>query len=121
MNVPGYMGVYGRLMWGEPPFKRCVKTGLNFDDLIDQAPDFPPALLVTSSGDFLALEQTRNQQRFCSIIDSDVLKKIRIIATREGLQIKDVIEAAFIKAIDIYECKHGVIEDNTKRKAIDLF
>ena len=57
------------------------------------------------------LEQARNQQRFCSIIDSDVLKKIRII----------VIEAAFIKAIDIYECKHGVIEDNTKRKAIDLF
>lgn len=68
-----------------------------------------------------ALEQARNQQRFCSIIDSDVLKKIRIIATREGHQIKDVIEAAFIKAIDIYECKHGVIEDNTKRNAIDLF
>jgi hypothetical protein len=67
------------------------------------------------------LEQARNQQRFCSIIDSDVLKKIRIIATREGHQIKDVIEAAFIKAIDIYECKHGVIEDNTKRNAIDLF
>ena len=36
------------------------------------------------------LEQARNQQRFCSIIDSDVLKKIRIIATREGHQIKDV-------------------------------
>jgi predicted 2-oxoglutarate/Fe(II)-dependent dioxygenase YbiX len=67
------------------------------------------------------LEQNRNQERFCTIIDSDVLKKIRIIATREGHQIKDVVEAALIKAIDGYERKHGVIEDNTKRKAIDLF
>ena len=59
MNVPGYMGVYGRLMWGEPPFQRCVKPYLNFDEIIDQAPGFPPALLITSSGDFLALKQTR--------------------------------------------------------------
>lgn len=67
------------------------------------------------------LEQTRNQERFCTIVDSGVLKKIRTIATREGLQIKDVVEASFIKAIDGYERKHGVIEENSKRKAIDLF
>ena len=60
MNVPGYMGAYGRMMWGEPPFKRCVKPYLNFDEIIDLAPGFPPALLVTSSGDFMALQQTRN-------------------------------------------------------------
>lgn len=68
-----------------------------------------------------SLEQARNQERFCTIVDSGVLKKIRTIATREGLQIKDVVEAAFIKAIDGYERKHGVIEENSKRKAIDLF
>lgn len=68
-----------------------------------------------------SLEQVRNQERFCTIVDSGVLKKIRTIATREGLQIKDVVEAAFIKAIDGYERKHGVIEENSKRKAIDLF
>ena len=68
-----------------------------------------------------SLEQARNQERFCTIVDSGVLKKIRTIATREGLQIKDVVEASFIKAIDGYERKHGVIEENSKRKAIDLF
>ncbi len=67
------------------------------------------------------LELARNQERFCTIVDSGVLKKIRTIATREGLQIKDVVEASFIKAIDGYERKHGVIEENSKRKAIDLF
>lgn len=60
MNVSGYMGAYGRMMWGEKPFQRCVKPYLNFDEIIDLAPDFPPALLITSSGDFLALHQTRD-------------------------------------------------------------
>lgn len=59
MNVPGYMGAYGRMMWGEPPFQRCVKPYLNFDEIIDLAPGYPPALLITSSGDFMALKQTR--------------------------------------------------------------
>ena len=67
------------------------------------------------------LEKERNEERFCTIVDSDVLKKIRIIANREGLQIKNVIEAALIKAIEGYERKHGVIEENAKRNTIDLF
>jgi len=66
-------------------------------------------------------EKERQEERFCTIVSSDVLKKIRTIAAREGMQIKDVIEAALVKAIGGYEQKHGVIEEDTKRKAIDLF
>lgn len=52
-------------------------------------------------------EKERQEERFCTIVSSNLLKKVRIIATREGLQIKDVVEAAFEKAISNYERKHG--------------
>lgn len=68
-----------------------------------------------------ASEKARQKERFCTIVSSDVMRKIRTIATREGLQIKDVVEAALVKAVNGYERKHGVIEENSKRNAIDLF
>lgn len=67
------------------------------------------------------LEEERQEERFCTIVRSDILKKVRIIATREGLQIKDVVEAAFEKAISNYERKHGRIEEDPKKNAKDLF
>lgn len=67
------------------------------------------------------LEDERQEERFCTIVRSDVLKKVRIIATREGLQIKDVVEAAFEKAINNYERKHGKIEEDPKKNVKDLF
>ena len=60
-------------------------------------------------------------QRFCTIVSSDLIRKIRIIANRERLQIKDVVNAAFEKAIKSYERKHGTIDDDVKRDAKDLF
>ena len=54
------------------------------------------------------LEKERQEERFCTIVSSDLLKKVRIIATREGLQIKD-------------ERKHGKIEDDPKKNVKDLF
>ena len=63
----------------------------------------------------------RQEARFCTRVSSDLLKKVRIIATREGLQIKDVVEAAFEKAISNYERKHGKIEDDPKKNVKDLF
>lgn len=66
-------------------------------------------------------EEGRNEVRFCTIVDSDVIKKIRIIATREGLQIKNVVEAALEKAICIYEHKYGVIEEDPKKNLKKLF
>ena len=34
------------------------------------------------------------EERFCTIVSSGHLNKIRLIASREGLQIKDVVNAA---------------------------
>ena len=67
------------------------------------------------------LEKERQEERFCTIVNSEILKKVRIIATREGLQIKDVVEAAFEKAIGNYERKHGKIEEDPKKNVKDLF
>lgn len=66
-------------------------------------------------------EKERQEERFCTIVNSEILKKVRIIATREGLQIKDVVEAAFEKAIGNYERKHGKIEEDPKKNVKDLF
>lgn len=66
-------------------------------------------------------EKERQEERFCTIVNSVLLKKVRIIATREGLQIKDVVEAAFMKAISNYERKHGKIEEDPKKNIKDLF
>lgn len=65
-------------------------------------------------------EQKNHEERFCTIVNSETLKKIRIIANREGLSIKDVVDAAFDKAISSYERKHGKIEE-VKKSAKDLF
>lgn len=61
------------------------------------------------------------EERFCTIVESDTLRKIRIIANREGLQIKEVVNAAFNKAIKSYERKHGSVDGAMKGDASNLF
>ena len=61
------------------------------------------------------------EERFCTIVSSRLLNKIRLIASREGLQIKEVVNAAFEKAIKSYERKHGVIKDNSRSNVDNLF
>ena len=61
------------------------------------------------------------EERFCTIVQSDTLRKIRIIAKREGLQIKEVVNAAFDKAIKSYERKHGSVDGAMKGDASNLF
>ena len=61
------------------------------------------------------------EERFCTIVSSDLLHKIRLIASREGLQIKEVVNAAFDKAIKSYERKHGVIKDDGRSNVDNLF
>ena len=58
---------------------------------------------------------------FCTIVSSDLLHKIRLIASREGLQIKEVVNAAFEKAVKSYERKHGVIKDDGRSNVGNLF
>ena len=49
------------------------------------------------------------------------MNKIRLIASREGLQIKEVVNTAFESAIKSYERKHGVIEDDGRGNVDNLF
>ena len=61
------------------------------------------------------------EERFCTIVNSETLKKIRLIAVREGLQIKDIVNAAFDKAVKSYERKNGTLDKDTRRDASQLF
>ena len=66
-------------------------------------------------------QEKQPEERFCTIVQSETLRKIRIIANREGLQIKDVVGAAFEKAIKSYERKHGAVDGGLKGDASNLF
>lgn len=61
-----------------------------------------------------------SEERFCTIVDKELLRKIRIIAKREGLNVKTVVNAAFEKAVRSYERKHGELKD-TRCDTSDLF
>lgn len=65
-------------------------------------------------------EPESTEDRFTTIVDKEVLKKIRLIATKEGLNVKDVVGAAFEKAIKSYERKHGELQE-TRKDTKDLF
>ncbi|MGN0463158.1 MAG: hypothetical protein ACI4GA_00455, partial [Acutalibacteraceae bacterium] len=58
MNVAGPISVYTKAMWGEDYKEKPTYPYMNFSDIIDFGV-LPPTCLVTSSGDFLALKQTR--------------------------------------------------------------
>lgn len=63
MNDTLPMGLYCRLMWGEKGAKRSTRRYMNIDELIGEVNSFPPTFLTTSSGDTLALTQTRRLYR----------------------------------------------------------
>lgn len=66
-------------------------------------------------------EQKRHEERLCTIVNSELVKKIRILASIEGLTIRNVVEAAFQKAISSYELKHGELPAEHKKNLKDLF
>lgn len=66
-------------------------------------------------------ENEHGEQRFCTIINSELVNKMRIIAKREGFNIREVVEAAFMKAVTNYEQKRGKIEDFSPQDVNDLF
>ncbi|MCQ2463130.1 MAG: alpha/beta hydrolase [Clostridia bacterium] len=63
MNENGAMGFYTRKMWGEGGFLKSGSKFMNIDELLEYTDKLPPMLLVTSSGDILALKQTRRLYR----------------------------------------------------------
>lgn len=62
-----------------------------------------------------------SETRFCTVASTEQVKKLRIIATKEGLQLKEVVYAAFRKAINSYERKNGKIVEEEKRNLDELF
>lgn len=66
-------------------------------------------------------KEERHEERFCVIVDSELLKKVRIIARQEGMHIKEIIAVALSNAINSYEKKNGIIKEEPKKKPEDLF
>lgn len=54
----GWISIYGKKMWGNDYRKKATYKYMNLDSIVS-AGTLPPVFLVTSSGDFLALKQTR--------------------------------------------------------------
>lgn len=59
MNPGGAMGLYTMMMWGENYKNAPTYKYMNFSDIMDMG-TLPPTCLITSSGDFMALKQTRH-------------------------------------------------------------
>ncbi len=58
MNQNSAMGLYTKKMWGDDYAQKPTAKYMNIDSIIDMG-ILPPVCLITSSGDFLALKQTR--------------------------------------------------------------
>lgn len=61
------------------------------------------------------------QSRTSVVMSNDKHQKLRNIAARENLTIKEIIELAISWAIERYEAKHGVITPTEKKKIEDIF
>ena len=57
---------------------------------------------------------TRNDIRTCMVLDKEQYDKIREIALRETMTIKDLTNVMFQFAIDHYEKKNGVVVPRTE-------
>lgn len=58
--------------------------------------------------------------RFCTMADEDKVIKIRTIAAREGIAIKDLMNLAFDKIIKEYESKYGAVRLPKVKKGGDV-
>ena len=95
-------------------------TGANTEETVSKPTASPPS--VDERKGRKATPSTKQpEKRFCTIVSSALLRKIRIIANREGLQIKEVVNAALEKAVKNYERKYGTVDGEVKRSAKDLF
>lgn len=59
MNPGGPLGIYTTAMWGEDYKQKPTYPYMNFSDIMDMG-QLPPTCLITSSGDFIAIKQTRH-------------------------------------------------------------
>lgn len=74
--------------------------------------------------DVPVISKANGYGRVCNVVNLEKMDKLREIAFRETLTIKQVVEAAFDLAIEKYEKKHGEIvprPDVWKKDASTLF
>ncbi len=88
MNEEFPMGLYCRMMWGEKSVKRSTSKYMNIDELLRETENFPPSLLVTSSGDFLGLKQTR--KLFRALLEHSVDARLLDFPKFEGKNLPHV-------------------------------
>ena len=91
MNDSLPMGLYCRMMWGEKGHKKSSRRYMNIDELIREVPSFPPTFLTTSSGDTLALKQTRRLYR--TLLESSVEAQLLDFPKFEGKHLPHVFSA----------------------------
>ncbi len=96
-------------------------TRTNTEETVSKQPTALPPSVDERKGKKATPSTKQPEERFCTIVSSALLRKIRIIANREGLQIKEVVNAAFEKAVKSYERKYGTVDGEVKRSAKDLF
>ena len=65
-------------------------------------------------------DSAAEEQKFCTMADDDKVTKIRTIAAREGIAIKDLMNLAFDKIINEYEKKYGVVRLPKVKKGGDV-
>ncbi len=61
MKEKGPQGIYTKAVWGKDYKKKPTFNYMNLDEIAKET-DFPPTCLITSSGDVLALAQTRKAE-----------------------------------------------------------
>lgn len=91
MNDAQPMGLYCRKMWGEKGAKKSTRRYMNIDELLRETPSFPPTILTTSSGDTLALGQTRRLYR--ELLENSVEAQLLDFPKFEGKHLPHVFSA----------------------------
>ena len=91
MNDSLPMGLYCRMMWGEKGNKKSTRRYMNIDELIREVPSFPPTILTTSSGDTLALGQTRRLYR--ALLENGIEAQLLDFPKFEGKHLPHVFSA----------------------------
>lgn len=55
-------------------------------------------------------------ERICTIINSELMNKVRVIADKENLAIKDIFTKGLALLVNAYEEKHGVVRVKQTKK-----
>ena len=91
MNDSLPMGLYCRMMWGESGTKKSSRHYMNIDELLRETESFPPTILSTSSGDTLALKQTRKLYK--TLLESGIEARLLDFPKFEGKHLPHVFSA----------------------------